>query len=142
MGSMKSMEDIKGDRKGSWSMWVDITVPKEWDTRVRRDILREVRMRIMARQLALRLKGGDVMCMLMGRISIIRMPMSGSWAIRSEKKGRYIHMPIPMPWRNRRGDFVVDRCGRYQYDKSESTDSSDSIVWGRGGNEWNHFGVV
>jgi hypothetical protein len=45
-------------------------------------------MRDMARQLALQLKGGDVIRMLMGRISTIRIPTSGSWAIRSEKKGR------------------------------------------------------
>jgi hypothetical protein len=32
----------RANEKGSWYMWVARTAPKEWDTRVKHDILREV----------------------------------------------------------------------------------------------------
>jgi len=86
MGSMNIVEDIRGNRSGSCRMCAVRTVPYEWATTLTREICRDARMRDMARQLAWRPRGGAVICMLMGRNSIIMMPISGSWATRSEKK--------------------------------------------------------
>jgi len=88
MGSMKSIEDIRGDRAGSCKSWAVRTVPYEFETTEKREMWRETRIRDMARQLACRSRGGDVMRLLMGSSSIMRMPTSGSWLTRSEKKER------------------------------------------------------
>ena len=40
-----------------------------------------------------------------------------------------------MPCRNKTGDFVVERCGRYQYGRGTG-EELENIVKGRGGKIW------
>lgn len=69
-------------------------VPYEWDTTTTRGRPRALMIFRMAAQVAGRGRRGLVMCMHMGKSSIIRMPTSGSWAMSSWMKGTYGYNPI------------------------------------------------